>query len=234
MTVKSHIDDMQRHNVIRESASSYADPVVMNTKKDGEPRFCIDYRKLNQVTVKDRYPLPRIDDTIDAFRGAKYFTTLDLFSGNWKIEIDEQDKHKTAFVCEYGQYEFNRMPFGVTNAPSTFQRLMNWILNPVLYESVLVYHDDIIIFRKSVDELIEHIATVFKLLAENGLNPGGAGHPLDIHRISTHPIHVQSISTSIDYLMDIHWISIGRRMDVQRTSYGCNVWNYKKNLYSRA
>ena len=169
MTVKSHIDEMESHNIIRESASPYAAPVVMTTKKDGDPRFCVDYRKLNQVTIKDRYPLPRIDDTIDALHGAKYFTTLDLFSGYWQIEIDEQDKHKTAFVCEYGQYEFNRMPFGLTNAPSTFQRLMNRILKPVLYESVLVYLDDIIIFSKTVDEHISHIASVFKLLAENGL-----------------------------------------------------------------
>ena len=169
MTVRSHIDEMQCHNIIRESASPYAAPVVMTTKKDGDPRFCVDYRKLNQVTVKDRYPLPRIDDTIDALHGAQYFTTLDLFSGYWQIEIDEPDKHKTAFVCEYGQYEFNRMPFGLTNAPSTFQRLMNRILKPVLYESVLVYLDDIIVFSKTVDEHIEHIAAVFKILAENGL-----------------------------------------------------------------
>ena len=169
MTVRSHIDEMQCHNIIRESASPYAAPVVMTTKKDGDPRFCVDYRKLNQVTVKDRYPLPRIDDTIDALHGAQFFTTLDLFSGYWQIEIDEPDKHKTAFVCEYGQYEFNRMPFGLTNAPSTFQRLMNRILKPVLYESVLVYLDDIIVFSKTVDEHIEHIAAVFKILAENGL-----------------------------------------------------------------
>ena len=169
MTVRGHIDEMQSHNIIRESASPYAAPVVMTTKKDGDPRFCVDYRKLNQVTVKDRYPLPRIDDTIDALHGAQYFTTLDLFSGYWQIEIDEPDKHKTAFVCEYGQYEFNRMPFGLTNAPSTFQRLMNRILKPVLYESVLVYLDDIIVFSKTVDEHIEHITAVFKILAENGL-----------------------------------------------------------------
>ena len=167
--VKEHIEEMESHNIIRESASPYAAPVVMTTKKDGEKRFCIDYRKLNQVTVKDRYPLPRIDDTIDALHGAQYFTTLDLFSGYWQIEIKEEDKFKTAFVCEYGQYEFNRMPFGLTNAPSTFQRLMNKILKPVLYKSALVYLDDIIIFSKTVDEHIKHISTVFKLLAQNGL-----------------------------------------------------------------
>ena len=169
LAIKEQIDDMQRHNVIRESTSPYAAPVVMVPKKGGELRFCIDYRQLNKSTVKDSYPLPRIDDTIDALHGAQYFTTLDLFSGYWQIEIEEQDKHKTAFVCEFGQYEFNRMPFGLTNAPATFQRLMNKILKPVLYETALVYLDDIIVFSKTIDEHIDSLEQVFKLLASAGL-----------------------------------------------------------------
>ena len=167
--VKTQIEDMEKHNIIRESTSPYAAPVVMVPKKGGEMRFCIDYRQLNKVTIKDKYPLPRIDDTIDALHGAKYFSTLDLFSGYWQIEIDEEDKHKTAFVCEYGQYEFNRMPFGLTNAPGTFQRLMNKILKNVLYKSTLVYLDDIIVYSTTIDKHIEDIETVFKMLAENGL-----------------------------------------------------------------
>ncbi len=169
IVVRSHIDEMEAHHIIRESTSPYAAPVVMVPKKGGEMRFCIDYRQLNKATVKDRYPLPRIDDTIDALHGAKFFSTLDLFSGYWQIEIEEEDKHKTAFICEFGQYEFNRMPFGLTNAPGTFQRLMNKILKPVLYQSTLVYLDDIIVFSKSIDDHINHLATVFKLLAINGL-----------------------------------------------------------------
>ena len=167
--VKNHIEEMEKYNIIRESTSPYAAPVVMVPKKEGEMRFCIDYRQLNKATVKDKYPLPRIDDTIDALHGAKYFSTLDLFSGYWQIEIEEKDKHKTAFVCEYGQYEFNRMPFGLTNAPGTFQRLMNKILKSVLYKSALVYLDDIIIFSKTIEDHINDLESVFKLLAENGL-----------------------------------------------------------------
>ena len=169
MTVRTQLEEMEAHNIIRESTSPYAAPVVMVPKKEGEMRFCIDYRQLNKATVKDRYPLPRIDDTIDALHGAQYFSTLDLFSGYWQIEIDEADKHKTAFICEYGQYEFNRMPFGLTNAPATFQRLMNKILKPVLYTSALVYLDDIIVFSNTLDDHIQHLETVFKLLAEAGL-----------------------------------------------------------------
>ena len=169
LTVRNQIEEMIQHNIIRESTSPYAAPVVMVPKKGGELRFCIDYRQLNKATIKDRYPLPRIDDTIDALYGAQYFSTLDLFSGYWQIEIEEADKHKTAFICEYGQYEFNRMPFGLTNAPGTFQRLMNKILKPVLYESALVYLDDIIVFSKTLEDHIKHLETVFKLLAEAGL-----------------------------------------------------------------
>jgi len=169
IVIKNQIEEMEAHNIVRESTSPYAAPVVMVPKKGGEMRFCIDYRQLNKATVKDRYPLPRIDDTIDALHGAQFFSTLDLFSGYWQIEIDENDKHKTAFVCEFGQYEFNRMPFGLTNAPATFQRLMNKILKPVLYQSTLVYLDDIIVFSKSIDEHIDALETVFKLLAEAGL-----------------------------------------------------------------
>ena len=169
VVVKTQIEEMERHNIIRESTSPYAAPVVMVPKKGGEMRFCIDYRQLNKATIKDKYPLPRIDDTIDALHGAKYFSTLDLFSGYWQIEIEEEDKHKTAFVCEYGKYEFNRMPFGLTNAPGTFQRLMNKILKVVLYKSTLVYLDDIIVYSKTIEKHVEDIETVFKLLAENGL-----------------------------------------------------------------
>ena len=167
--IKDQVDEMLVNNIIRESTSPYAAPVVMVPKKEGELRFCIDYRRLNQTTIKDSYPLPRIDDTIDALHGAQYFSTLDLFSGYWQIEIEEVDKPKTAFVCEFGQYEFNRMPFGLTNAPATFQRLMNKILKPVLYISTLVYLDDIIVFSKSIDEHIEALHTVFNLLASAGL-----------------------------------------------------------------
>ena len=125
VVIRTQVEEMLAHNIIRDSSSPYAAPVVIVPKKNGESRFCIDYRELNKQTIKDKYPLPRIDDTIDALHGSKYFSTLDLFSGYWQIEIAEEHKYKTAFVCELGQFEFNRMPFGLTNAPSTFQRLMN-------------------------------------------------------------------------------------------------------------
>ena len=167
--IKAHIDEMLEHGIIRESNSPYASPIVMVPKKGGELRFCIDYRELNKQTIKDKYPLPRIDETIESLYGATIFSTLDLFSGYWQIEIEQQDKFKTSFVCEFGQYEFNRMPFGLTNAPSTFQRLMNSLLRPLLNKSVLVYLDDIIVYSSNFEDHLRHLSEVFELLKNAGL-----------------------------------------------------------------
>ena len=167
--VKSKIEEMLEYNIIRESKSQFASPIVIVPKKGGEMRFCIDYRKLNDITIKDRYPLPRIDDTIDSLNGAKLFTSLDLFSGYWQIEIEPEDQHKTSFVCEFGQFEFIRMPFGLTNAPATFQRFMNYIFRKALNVYVLVYLDDIIVFSKTIEEHVLHLEKVFETLTNSGL-----------------------------------------------------------------
>ena len=167
--VADMIEEMKKSNVIRESCSPYAAPVVLVTKKDGTIRICLDYRQLNGVTVKNKFPLPRIDVTISKLFRAKYFSTLDLVSGYWQIEINEEDKHKTAFVCEFGLYEFNRMPFGLTNAPSTFQRAMNNIFRSILYKYVLVYLDDIIIYSETYEEHLQHLREVLKRVKKANL-----------------------------------------------------------------
>ena len=125
----------------------------MVEKKDGSLRFCIDYRKLNEVTRKDAYPLPRIDDTLNTLAGSQWFTTLDLLSGYWQVEVAEKDRAKTAFCTSEGLYEFNVMPFGLCNAPATFQRLMDLIL---AWSQCLVYVDDLIILGAT---FMEHLNT---------------------------------------------------------------------------
>ena len=169
--VKAEIDEMLAAKVIRPSCSPFASPIVVvkKPKSPGEWRFCVDYRRVNDLTVKDAYPLPRIDETIDALGGAKFFSTLDLLSGYWQIEIEEPHKYITAFVCELGQFEWNRMSFGLCNAPSTFQRFMNHIFREVLHDYVLIYLDDIIIFSKTLEEHARHLDNVFKILELHGL-----------------------------------------------------------------
>ena len=125
-------------------------------KKDGTMRFCVDFRKMNDATIKDAHPLPRIDDTLESLHGAQYFTTLDLKSGCWQVPIKEEDKEKTAFRTSSGQlYEFNQLPFGLCNAPATFSRLMDRTLAGLAWNICLYYLDDIIVFSSTWAEHLE-------------------------------------------------------------------------------
>ena len=167
--VKDQLATMERTEVIRRSCSPYASPIVIAHKKDGSLRLCIDYRQLNSRTVRDAFPLPRIEEALDALGNASIFTTLDLTSGYWQVEVEEQDKHKTAFTTPSGLYECNRMPFGLQNAPATFQRLMTTCLGDLNYSTCLLYLDDIIVFSSTFEEHIQRLHKVFSCLRQHGL-----------------------------------------------------------------
>jgi len=167
--IKEEVERLLEEGIIQPSKSAWASPVVLVKKSDGKMRFCVDYRKLNEVTKKDAYPIPRIDEMLEALGGAKYFTTLDLASGYWQVEMDPISRDKTAFTTEHGIYEFNVMPFGLTNAPATFQRLMNQVLHSVLGNGVVVYLDDINIYTKTFEEHLKKLEEVLRLLKIAGL-----------------------------------------------------------------
>ncbi len=166
---KEEVQKMVDRGVIEPCQSSWASPVVLVTKKDGTTCFCMDYGKLNDVIRKDAYPLPRIDDTLDALRGSRYFSTLDLYSGYWQVEMDEQDIDKTAFVTRQGLFRFTVMPFGLCNAPATFERLMELVLKDLNWKVCLIYLDDIIVYGAGFYPALDWLKMVWKRIREANL-----------------------------------------------------------------
>ena len=160
--VNKQLDMMLENDIIQPSTSPWASGIVLVRKKDGTKRFCIDYRRLNDVTTKDAYPLPRI-------AGATWFSCLDLSAGYWQVEVDPRDKQKTAFTTRRGLFEYNVMPFGLCNAPATFERLMETVLSGLHWQKCLIYLDDIIIYGKTFNEMISNLDTVLQRFEKAGL-----------------------------------------------------------------
>ena len=129
----------------------------------------MDYRRLNEVTIKDAYPLPRIDESLDQLAGSKWFSCLDMNAGYWQVELDPQDREKSAFISRKGQYEFKVLPFGLCNSPATFERLIEKVLAGLHWETCLVYLDDIIVCGKTFDEMVTNLDEVFLRLQQAGL-----------------------------------------------------------------
>ena len=167
--VREQLKELLDKGFIQPSVSPYGAPILFVKKKDGTLRMCVDYRALNSITIKNCYPLPRIDELLDRLHGAKVFSKIDLRSGYHQIRISPEDIPKTAFKTRYGLYEFKVLPFGLCNAPATFQRLMNDVFRKHLDDFVIVYIDDILIFSKDEAEHLEHLEKVFELLREHKL-----------------------------------------------------------------
>ncbi|CAF3176291.1 unnamed protein product [Rotaria socialis] len=157
-------DEMERNGQINRSQSPWASPVLLVKKHDGSPRFVVDYRKLNSITIRDSYPLPRMDDTINKLAGAKYYSKFDLKCGYHQVPIDPQDKHKTAFITPYGLFEFNVLPQGLVNGPPIFQRIMSEVLGNLLGHHCLVYLDDIITFSTNFNDHVKGVHAVLNAL----------------------------------------------------------------------
>jgi hypothetical protein len=166
--IEAQIAKMLEEGIIRPSSSPFSSSVVMTKKKDGSWRFCVDYRFLNALTIKSKYPFPIIDEFLDELSKASWFTKLDLRSGFHQILLKAGEEYKTAFSTHSGQYEFLVMPFGVTGGPGTFQSAMNTTLKPLLRICVLVFLDDILIYSSSFQDHLEHIEVVLNLLDKDG------------------------------------------------------------------
>jgi hypothetical protein len=151
------LQKMVDSGVIEESSSGWASPSVLVRKKDGSVRWCIDFRALNAVTVKDAYPLPNINECLDTLADSQFFSSLDMASGYWQIDLEAQDRPKTAFLTKHGLYQFKRMPFGLCNAPSTFQRAMHVVFRGMTWHQLLTYLDDLMIVGKN---FCEHLANL--------------------------------------------------------------------------
>ena len=204
--VKTLLEQMLAKGVVEPSSSPWASPVVLVRKKDGSMRFCIDYRKLNEVTKKDAYPLPRIDTTLDTLHGSRWFTALDLLSGYWQVEVEEADRAKTAFCTPGGLFQFRVMPFGLCNAPACFQRLMDLVLSGMQWSQCLVYLDDIIVLGSSFESHIQNLDSVFQRLREAGLRLKPAkcaffrqevqylGHIISREGVATDPEKVRKVA----------------------------------------
>ena len=202
------LDEMQQQGVVEPSCSPWASPIVLVRKKDGSLRFCVDYRKLNKITKKDSYPLPRVDNLLDHLPDAQWFTTLDLRSGYWQVEVDPADQEKTAFSTPYGLFQFRVMPFGLCNAPSTFQRLMELVLAGLRWEICLAYLDDVVVFGRTWEEHLERLRLVLTRLqgAHLKLHPKKCqffkqsvsflGHVISNNGVSTDPAKISAV---------VHW-----------------------------
>ena len=163
---------MLLQGVIEPTTSQWASPTVLVPKTNGSLRFCVDYRKINTLTVKDTYPLPRIEECLESLGDAFLFSTLDCSSGYWQISVAKADQDKTNFTCHEGCYRFKRMPSGFCNAPATFQRMLDILLAGLRWKSFLVYLDNIIVFSKSaaVDEHFKHLVEILAILLQAGLS----------------------------------------------------------------
>ena len=171
--VREHIQSLLDQGIIQKSVSSFASPIVPVRKKDGSLRFCVDYRKLNEKTVRDAFPLPRIEESLEALGGSKWFSSLDLAHGYFQVTVDSKSIPLTAFRVPWGLFEFRRLPQGLVNSPGTFQRIMEYVFGDLNMSKLLLYLDDILIFASSFENHLENLETVFQRLIAAGLKLNG-------------------------------------------------------------
>jgi len=203
--VSRQVQDLLDRDLIEPAHSAWSSPVVLVPKKDGSWRFCVDYRKLNSVTIQDAYPLPRIDESLDILAGSKCFSTLDLLSGYWQVPLSPDAQEKAAFITRDGLWKWKVLPFGLTSAPATFQRLMEQVLSGLHWKTLLVYLDDVNVISPDFPTHVDRLREVFKRLRGPGLKLKPSkyaflqpevkylGHVVSRHGVATDPEKVRSM-----------------------------------------
>ena len=203
--VERQVGELVEKGLVEPTDSAWSSPVVLVKKKDGSWRLCVDYRQLNTVTKKDAYPLPRIDDSLDALSGSAYFSTLDLVSGYWQVPLDQDAQEKAAFVTRGGLWKWRVLPFGLTSAPATFERLMEQVLKGLQWKSLLLYLDDVIVFSPDFQTHMDRLGTVLARFRQANLKlkPSKCellqervrylGHVVSREGVSTDPEKVKAI-----------------------------------------
>ena len=203
--LKAQLEELLSKGFIRPSISPWGAPVLFMKKKDGSLRLCIDYRQLNRVTIRNQYPLPRIDDLFDQLQGSRVYSKIDLRLGYHQLRVQESDVPKTAFRTRYGHYEFLVMPFGLTNAPAAFMDLMNRVFQPYLDRFIIVFIDDILVYSGSPEEHLEHLRIVLQTLRERQLyaklskcqlwldRVAFLGHVISVEGVSVDPQKIEAV-----------------------------------------
>jgi len=203
--VDQQIEDLQRRNIIRESNSPWSAPIVVVTKKSGDFRLCVDYRRLNSITVRPIFNIPDTKILFDSLAGSKLFSCIDLSNAYYQCEVQEEHKKYTAFATRKGHYEFNRMPFGLSGAPFTFQRLMQTVLKDESWEKCLIYLDDVIIFGRNFEDHCKNLNVVLEKIEKAGLKLSAKKCSFFLPRIKYlgHIISSNGIETDNEKINDI-------------------------------